>query len=93
MEEVISRWGDDVALRVADLPVRRGRLLHPGDMAQTDYNGEGRIVRVRIVERDETRRHGVSQSGILFRVDPPLQHGTSWSWYDADWFEPVNSEL
>lgn len=67
----------------------RGRQLQPGDDALTDFNGRGTLVRVRIVERDDQRRHGHSQSGIMFRVHPPLKYGTAASWYDADWFEPA----
>lgn len=71
----------------------RGRFLQPGDEALTDYNGPGPLARVRIVERDDTRTHGHSQSGILFRVSPPLKHGTAANWYDADWFEPVPRQV
>jgi len=67
----------------------RGRKLQAGDEALTDYNGQGPLVRVRIIERDDKRLHGHSQSGIMFRVTPSLRNGSSASWYDADWFEPV----
>lgn len=67
----------------------RGRELKVGDEAVTDYNGPGPMARVRIVEADYTRRHGHSQSGVLFRVAPPLKNGTAQCWYDADWFEPA----
>ena len=69
----------------------RGRKLQVGDKALTDYNGDGLTI-VTIVEREDTRKHGHSQSGILFRVYPFLKHGTLKSWYDADWFEPVPNE-
>jgi hypothetical protein len=59
-------------------------------MALTDYNGHGVWSKVRIVERDDQRLHGHSQSGVMLRVDPPLKNGTIASWYDADWF--VRSE-
>jgi len=73
----------------------RGRNLQAGDEALTDFNGPGPLVRVRIVERDDKRLHGHSQSGIMFRVTPPiLRNGNGASWYDADWFEPVpNAEV
>lgn len=68
-----------------------GRELQVGDEADTDYPGW--TVRVRIVERKEDRN---CQSGILFRVDPPLREwrdlsnpydeGGALAWYDADWF-------
>ena len=67
----------------------RGRMLQPGDMALTDYNGPGPITKVEILERDDNRLHGHSQSGVMFRVRPILRNGTNASWYDADWFEPV----
>lgn len=37
----------------------RGRDLQPGDEALTDYNGPGPLARVRIAERDDTRRLSV----------------------------------
>lgn len=67
----------------------RGRNLQVGDEALTDYNGPGPLARVRIIERDDKRRHGHSQSGIMFRVTPSLRNGNGASWYDADWFEPA----
>lgn len=73
--------------------MRSGRTLQPGDEALTDYNGPGPLARVRIVERDDTRTHGHSQSGILFRVSPPLKHGTATTWYDADWFEQTPQQV
>ena len=72
----------------------KGRNLMVGDQAVTDYNGPGPMVRVTIVERDDRRLHGHSQSGIMFRVTPNLRNGNRASWYDADWFEPApNVEL
>ena len=68
---------------------KAGRALRPGDWALTDYNGPGPMARVQIVDEDRTRAHGHSQSGLLFRVQPLLKHGTPDSWYCADWFEPV----
>ena len=64
-------------------------MLQPGDMALTDYNGPGPMTKVEILERDDKRLHGHSQSGVMFRVRPILRNGTNASWYDADWFEPV----
>lgn len=68
--------------------MRRGRDLKVGDFALTDFNGPGRLTRVKIVERSL----GQCQSGIMFRVEPFLKHGTSDSWYCADWFEPAPAE-
>lgn len=67
---------------------RKGRLLQPGDLALTDLNGGGMSTVVQIVERDGVRLHGASQSGVLYRVTPCLQNGTTDTWYDADWFDP-----
>lgn len=66
-----------------------GRNLQPGDYATTDFNGPGPMTRVRIVERLDRR---ACQSGVLFRVDPPLRNGTLDTWYDADWFQPEYAE-
>lgn len=71
------------------MEIRMGRTLQVGDEALTDYNGPGPKVKVRIVERDDRRVHGHSQSGIMFRVTPNLNNGSVNSWYDADWFEPA----
>lgn len=67
----------------------RGRKLQVGDEALTDYNGP--LARVRIIERDDQRLNGHSQSGVMFRVTPNLRNGNGASWYDADWFEPANA--
>lgn len=76
----------------AEIPGRPriGRDLQPGDQATTDYNGIGTSTLVQIVERLDRREVGHSQSGIVFRVEPPLRNGTPGSWYDADWFRPVS---
>ena len=63
------------------------RKLKVGDFALTDYNENGKLTIVKIVERDDTRKNGHSQSGVMFRVLPSLRNGNSNSWYDADWFE------
>lgn len=67
----------------------RGRRLQVGDEALTDYNGPSPLARVTIIERDDRRLNGHSQSGIMFRVTPLLRNGNGASWYDADWFEPA----
>ena len=66
-----------------------GIVLQPGDQALTDFNGPGSRTKVRIIERDDRRRHGHSQTGVMFRVVPILRHGTNQTWYCADWFEPL----
>ena len=72
------------------------RQLDVGDWAVTDYNTRGGwpmrnapMVEVQIVAVDRHRTHGHSQSGVMFQVRPMLKNGTAESWYDADWFEPV----
>lgn len=67
---------------------RAGRELQVGDYGLTDFNGKGRIVRVRILERIEGQQ---CQSGILFKVKPILANGDEDSRYDADWFWPEPS--
>lgn len=64
----------------------RGRTLQPGENAMTDFNGKG-FTKVTIIER---KSPASSQSGILFRVEPPLKGGDRETWYDADWFEPFS---
>lgn len=63
----------------------RGRYLPVGVRAQTKVTGV--ITEHRIVER---RWGGNSQSGILFRLDPPIPAGGVLdAWVDADWFSPL----
>lgn len=73
---------------------QRSRQLGVGDWAVTDYNTRtdrpGSLVMVQITAVDRERRHGACQSGVLFQVAPSLKHGTLATWYDADWFEPVD---
>jgi hypothetical protein len=63
---------------------RAGRKLQVGDEAYTDYKKGWTWVR--IIERIENTK---SQSGICFRVDPPLEPNDPKARYDADWFEPA----
>jgi hypothetical protein len=67
--------------------MKPGRNLQIGDEALTDYNHIGTPTRVTIIDRSDRQR---SQSGILFRVRPTLRNGRETTWYDADWFWPVN---
>jgi hypothetical protein len=60
------------------------RKLQVGDYATTDFKGAPPLVK--IIERIE--RSG-SQSGVCFRVDPPLEKNDPHGRYDADWFEPA----
>lgn len=62
---------------------RNGRTLQVGDKAVTDFNGKG-LTTVVITDRND---NASSQSGVSFRVDPPLKGGDGWTWYDSDWFE------
>ena len=70
-----------------------GRLLQPGDRATTDYSGRGRTTTHTIVDRSDTREHGPSQSGIMFRVTPPVRGSCAHHWIDADWFTPVDQAV
>ena len=67
-----------------------GRYLHVGDYALTDFNGPGPMTRVQIIDEDRERKHGHSQSGVMFRVTPNLRNGGPDHWYDAYWFEPFH---
>ena len=69
--------------------MKEGRLLKVGDKALTDFNGKGMTV-VTITSRHEGTR---SQSGICYKVDPPLKGGSEESLYDADWFQPLPEGL
>lgn len=66
--------------------------MKAGDIVETDYNGKK--TRVTITEIDSTRANGHSQTGIMFRVEPPLKNGVvnskNNSWYDSAWFKPVS---
>jgi hypothetical protein len=63
---------------------QHGRDLQPGDYALTDFNGG--TTRVQIVDR-RTDARGF-QTGIAYRVFPPLRHGSLDTWYCSGWFEP-----
>lgn len=63
---------------------KAGRSLKVGDEALTDFNRGWTLVR--IIERIDGTK---SQSGIQFRVDPPLRGRDKATLYDADWFEPL----
>ncbi len=65
-----------------------GRSLQVGDEAVTDYKRG--ITVVRIIGRVVGTK---SQSGICFRVSPPLEKYDPGAWYDADWFEPAPRDL
>jgi len=62
-----------------------GRTLQVGDYAFIDY--EGPMKMVLITARVEGKHR--TQSGIQFRVSPPMRNGAEGTLYDADWFEPV----
>lgn len=63
----------------------RGLSLQVGDAARTDFN-RGQVTPVTITARKEL---AFSQSGVMFRVSPPLHGGDLDSWYDAGWFWPM----
>lgn len=67
---------------------KAGRALRVGDDALTDYK-KGMTL-VRIVERIDGTK---SQSGVCFRVFPPLEQHDPRAQYDADWFEPAPKDL
>lgn len=56
-----------------------------GDLVSCDWNCAGKITVHRIVEK-EVDCVGC-QTGVLFRVEPPMPRGSSKSpWIDAAWF-------
>jgi len=65
---------------------RAGRAAVPGDLVTTDFSG-------RVTTHRITRRHTgvVSQSRIMFDVDPPVPRSSGGP-IDADWFEPIPKE-
>lgn len=62
---------------------KKNRMLKPGQNAKTDFNGSDKIAEVTITEVKHTP---MSQSGISYRVIPPLEKRNENAWYDADWF-------
>lgn len=74
--------------------LRPGRSLQCGDWATTDYNGPGTCTTVQILEVCANGERGHSQSGIMFRVagergQRVMRNERPDSWYDADWFTPL----
>ena len=67
---------------------KAGRLLQVGDEALTDYKRG--MTLVRIIERIEGTK---SQTGVCFRVSPPLNEFDPNARYDSDWFEPAPKDL
>lgn len=57
------------------------RLLEPGAMVTTDFSG--RLTSHKIL----LKYRGVSQSGVLFEVHPPVPKSNNQG-ICADWFEP-----
>lgn len=62
------------------------RLCKIGDKVKTDFSGK--ITYHTIVNRCTDRTHGLSQSGILFKLSP-LVPKSGGGWIDADWFHPA----
>lgn len=65
------------------------RKLQPGAEVVVDWNLNGKLTQHKIVDR---RDSVLSQSGVLFRVDPPVHKylREDENWIDADWFEEVS---
>jgi hypothetical protein len=65
----------------------RGRYYPIGSVLRTDYSGTWTTHRV------TDRRAGcISQSGIMFLLDPPVPKSRE-AWLDADWFTPPDSAI
>lgn len=71
------------------MKTNNNRNMKIGDKAKTMYNGGRSPTVVTIIDRCADRTQGCSQSGVLYRVDPPLRDGKPNTWYDADWFSPL----
>ena len=67
---------------------KEGLKLQVGDSALTDYRRG--TTRVRIIERIEGTK---TQSGVCYRVLPPLDLNHPEAMFDSDWFEPVPQEV
>ena len=63
--------------------------MMPGDKAVTNYNSRGpKWKEVTITQRAEKT---MSQSGVMYRVYPALEHGDTATWYDAGWFRRIEA--
>lgn len=52
-----------------------------GDFVLCEWD-KGKLTKHKITGR----KSGVSQSGVMYRVDPPLRLCGSTDWIDSDWF-------
>lgn len=75
--------GPDVDVRALEARALVCKNLKVGDKVVTDYSG--RITPHVITERDTWKP---SQSGVLFKVKPPVPK-SSGSWMDSGWFLPA----
>lgn len=73
---------DDLGMSMRDR-MKRSAGLKVGDKVVTDYSG--RITPHTITETD---RWKPSQSGLLFKVTPPVPRSAG-SWMDSGWFLPA----
>lgn len=46
-----------------------------------------------IVAVDAERRNGNCQSGVMYKVKPPMEKGRDDAWIDSDWFRPTFEEM
>ncbi len=82
---------DDVAIKgVAGGGKRGARDLGPGDRVSIDWELNGRETTYTITARMVCNGPGEQkcQSGVMFRVQPPLRLRGPDDWIDSDWFAP-----
>lgn len=62
------------------------RLLEPGALATSNFNGVGSHSLHTIIARKDDKN---AASGVMFQVKPLLLNTQYGDWVDADWFEPA----
>ena len=59
-----------------------------GDMVMTDFNKTGHFTAPKITD---VSTDNMCQTGVSYRVMPPLRNCTSQSWIDEAWFKRIPS--
>ena len=61
------------------MPENKTRSI--GDFVLCEWD-KGKITSHRITNK----KNGLSQSGVMYQVDPPVRLSGSTAWIDSDWF-------
>jgi hypothetical protein len=81
------QWARDNGLKGfiyrTDKPARYAKI---GMKVRTDFSGKHSTHIITDIDRE--RKHGHSQSGVMFLVNPPVPKSGG-EWVDADWFDLV----